>query len=96
MPGKLECEPGETVGLVRKWQRLWAAASRLVDPLTVTATDVDDEVIWRCSVTRGEQRSFTPEVSFPLRPPLRIVIEGANGDSVVDTITAEDLQSAIQ
>jgi hypothetical protein len=99
MPENLEFEPDQTVGFVPKWLRLCAWASRLVDPLTVTATDVDDEVIWRCAVTRGEQGSFTPEVPFPghpLRPPLRIVIEGANGDSVADTITAEDLDSAIQ
>lgn len=99
MAEKWEFEPGQIVGLGPKWRRLCSAASRLAGPLTVTATDRDGEVIWRCSVIRGEQGSFKPEIAFPdqtLRAPLTIVIEAANGDSVTDTITVDDLESAIQ
>jgi hypothetical protein len=67
MPEKLEFEPGQKVGLLAKWQRLWDAASRLTEPLTVTTIDIDGEVIWRCSVIRGEQGTFKAEDPFPDR-----------------------------
>jgi hypothetical protein len=99
MPERWEFEPGQIVGFLPKWRRLCAAASRLADPLTVTVTNLDGEVIWNCAVIRGEQGTFKREVPFPerpLRPPLTIVIEAANGDTVGDTITADDLESPIQ
>jgi hypothetical protein len=100
MSEKWEFEPGPLAGFVPKVLRLFlAAAPRLVDPVTVTATDVDGEVIFRCSVIRSKPGSYKAEVPFPnerLRPPLRVVIEDANGDSITDTITATDLKYAYQ
>jgi hypothetical protein len=83
-------EPGdERIDWRGKILRLRAHASRLLDePLTLKVLDCEDNIIWACQLIPGEQ----PELfdAPVLRLPLTAIIEGANGDTVIDILTADD------
>ena len=84
-------EPGdERLDWRGKILRLWEQASRLLaGPLTLRVLDCEDNIMWACQLIPGEQPEL-PDVPVLLRLPLTAIIEGANGDTVIDTLTADD------